>query len=41
MYLSANGIVPSECWNHKSDMQNKYGKTVAMNLADNKIVPPS
>ena len=41
MHLADEGIIPPECWNHKPDIQNKYGSTVAIKLANKKIIPPS
>ena len=40
MWLAQNGIIPSNEWLHKSDMQNCKGNTVAMMLGKNKINIP-
>ena len=40
MILASKGTNPPMEWCHKPDLKNKYGNTVAMYLAFNKIIPP-
>ena len=40
MRMACNGLIPTEEWEHKADLQNKYGDTVAMMLAEMGINPP-
>lgn len=39
MLLASNGIIPPTYWEHKSTFINKEGYTVAMLLAESKIIP--
>lgn len=39
MILAINNIDIPECWYHKPEIQNKYGKTVAMIYIDKGILP--
>ena len=40
MYLANWGIIPPKEWIHNPNLQNEYGKTVAMKLAYHGIIPP-
>ena len=41
MMLASKGIISSKEWEHKADLQNSKGWTVAMMLANNGVIPPS
>ena len=41
MLLAKNKIIPPKEWEHKPEIANNGGWTVAMYLAFNKIIPPS
>ena len=40
MILTYNDIIVPKEWYHKPEIKNKYGNTIAMIYAKNKIVPP-
>lgn len=39
MELAYNGINPPEQWEHDPEIQNEWGYTTAMELANNGIIP--
>ena len=40
MRLAYSGLIPTKEWEHKSDIENSEGDTVAMMFSKNKIIPP-
>ncbi len=40
MMLAKKGIIAPDYFYHDPNLKNRYGNTVAMILADNKIMPP-
>lgn len=40
MSMAKNKIIPPKEWNHRPDIKNKYGNTVAMILAVGSISIP-
>lgn len=40
MYMAAHGHIPSNIWKHDPTKKDSNGNTVAMLLAENKIIPP-